>query len=62
MRATWASDDGRFGFDDYVTHLVEWLETMGGRAHVVAVCQPCVQVLAAAAVMADRAAPPSRAA
>ena len=46
-------DEGRFGFDDYVSHLIGWLEELGGRAHVVAVCQPCVQVLAAAAVMAQ---------
>jgi len=44
---------GRFGFDDYVDHLIRWLEDMGGRSHVVAVCQPCVQVLTAAAVMAQ---------
>jgi poly(3-hydroxybutyrate) depolymerase len=47
------TDEGRFGFDDYVNHLIDWLEALGGRAHVVAVCQPCVQVLAAAAVMAQ---------
>jgi poly(3-hydroxybutyrate) depolymerase len=46
-------DHGRFGFEDYVTHLMQWLEKMGPGAHVVAVCQPCVQVLAAAAVMAE---------
>jgi poly(3-hydroxybutyrate) depolymerase len=46
-------DEGRFGFDDYVSHLIGWLEVLGSRAHVVAVCQPCVQVLAAAAVMAQ---------
>ena len=45
--------DGRFGFDAYVGHLISWLETMGSGVHVVAVCQPCVQVLAAAAVMAE---------
>ena len=44
---------GRFGFDDYVDHLIQWLEKMGPGTHVVAVCQPCVQVLAAAAVMAE---------
>ena len=47
------TEHGRFGFDDYVTHLVQWLEKMGPGTHVVAVCQPCVQVLAAAAVMAE---------
>jgi poly(3-hydroxybutyrate) depolymerase len=46
-------DEGRFGFDDYVSHLIDWLEVLGSRAHVVAVCQPCVQVLTAAAVMAQ---------
>jgi polyhydroxyalkanoate depolymerase len=44
---------GRFGFEDYVDHLIDWLQFMGPGAHVVAVCQPCVQVLAAAALMAE---------
>jgi poly(3-hydroxybutyrate) depolymerase len=44
---------GRFGFDDYVAHLIEFLETIGPGAHVVAVCQPCVAALVAVAVMAQ---------
>jgi poly(3-hydroxybutyrate) depolymerase len=44
--------DGRFGFDDYVAHLVKWLEVIGPGTHIVAVCQPCVQSMAAAAAMA----------
>ncbi|KMO39452.1 poly(3-hydroxybutyrate) depolymerase [Methylobacterium variabile] len=44
---------GRFGFDDYVAHLVQFLEAIGEGAHLVAVCQPAVQALAAAAVMAE---------
>lgn len=44
--------DGPFGFDDYVDHVVGFLEAMGGGSHLVAVCQPAVQALAAAAVMA----------
>jgi poly(3-hydroxybutyrate) depolymerase len=44
---------GSFGFDDYVEHLIKWLQYLGPGAHVVAVCQPCVQVLAAAAIMAE---------
>ncbi len=44
---------GDFGFDDYVDHLIRFLEAIGPGAHVVAVCQPCVSVLAAAAVMAQ---------
>jgi len=41
------TDEGRFGFEDYVDHLIGWLERIGTGVHVVAVCQPCVQVLAA---------------
>jgi poly(3-hydroxybutyrate) depolymerase len=44
---------GRFGFDDYIAHLIRFLEAIGPGAHVVAVCQPCVAVLVAAAVMAQ---------
>jgi polyhydroxyalkanoate depolymerase len=44
---------GRFGFDEYIQHVVEFLEAIGPGAHVVAVCQPCVAVLVAAAVMAQ---------
>jgi poly(3-hydroxybutyrate) depolymerase len=44
---------GRFGFDEYVEHLITFLEAMGEGAHVIAVCQPCVQALAAAALMAE---------
>jgi poly(3-hydroxybutyrate) depolymerase len=44
---------GRFGFNEYIQHIVEFLETIGPGAHVVAVCQPCVAVLVAAAVMAQ---------
>lgn len=44
---------GRFGLDEYVDHIIRFLETIGPGAHVLAVCQPCVQVLAAVAVMAE---------
>lgn len=44
---------GAFGFDEYIEHLITFLEAMGPGAHVVAVCQPCVQALAAAALMAE---------
>jgi poly(3-hydroxybutyrate) depolymerase len=47
--------EGEFGFDDYVGHLILFLETIGPGAHVVAVCQPCVAVLIAVAVMAASA-------
>ncbi|MFT8245426.1 polyhydroxyalkanoate depolymerase [Roseomonas sp. BN140053] len=44
---------GRFGFDDFVDHVIGFLEVMPAGAHVVAVCQPAVPVLAAAALMAE---------
>ncbi|MEO8003320.1 MAG: polyhydroxyalkanoate depolymerase [Betaproteobacteria bacterium] len=45
--------DGRFGLDEYVDHLIEFLGVMGPGAHMVAICQPCVAALAAVAVMAE---------
>jgi polyhydroxyalkanoate depolymerase len=48
-----ALSDGPFGFDDYVAHVIRFLEHLGPGAHVVAVCQPCVQVLAAASIMGE---------
>lgn len=44
---------GRFGFEDYVDYLIEFLEHLGKGAHMVAVCQPCVQALIATTVMAE---------
>ena len=46
-------DAGRFGFDDYIEHLIRFLEKIGPGAHMVAVCQPCVAALVAASVMAQ---------
>lgn len=45
--------EGRFGFEDYVDHLIRFLEHLGPGAHIVAVCQPCVQALVATSVMAE---------
>jgi poly(3-hydroxybutyrate) depolymerase len=44
---------GRFGFDDYIDHLIRFLDVIGPGAHVIAVCQPCVAALIALAVMAQ---------
>jgi poly(3-hydroxybutyrate) depolymerase len=44
---------GRFGIDEYVDHLIKYLEVLGPGAHVLAVCQPCVAVLSAVALMAQ---------
>lgn len=48
---------GPFGFDDYVDHLVHFLEQIGPPAHLMAVCQPCVPALAAVALMSKDANP-----
>jgi len=55
-------DEGPFGLDDYVDHLVAFLERLGPNTHVLAVCQPCPAALVATAVMAEGghpAVPPS---
>lgn len=48
---------GRFGVDEYVDYVIRFLHELGPRSHVLAVCQPCVAVLAAVAVMAGRGDP-----
>lgn len=45
--------EGRFGVDEYIEHVIEFLEATGPGAHLMAVCQPCPSVLAAAAIMAE---------
>ena len=44
---------GVFGFDAFVEHLIRFQRVLGPGAHMVAVCQPTVAALAAAAVMAE---------
>lgn len=44
---------GAFGFDEYVEHVIMFLETMGPGAHLISVCQPCAHALAAVAIMAE---------
>ena len=44
--------EGRFGLDEYIAHLIEFMTVLGPHTHLVAVCQPCVPTLAAVAVMA----------
>ena len=50
-------EHGPFAFDDYVEHVIKFLEWLGPGAHLIAVCQPCVQALVAAAVMAQEGNP-----
>jgi poly(3-hydroxybutyrate) depolymerase len=44
---------GAFDLDDYIDHMIRFLECIGPGGHVVAVCQPCVAALAATALMAE---------
>ena len=43
--------EGRFDLDDYVDYIISMLHALGGDTHVLAVCQPSVPVMAAAALM-----------
>ncbi|MEJ0095214.1 MAG: polyhydroxyalkanoate depolymerase [Methylocella sp.] len=45
--------EGRFDFNAFIDHVIKFLQVMGPGSHVMAVCQPCVAVLAAAALMAE---------
>ncbi len=49
--------DGTFDLDDYIDYVIEMLHELGEGAHVMAVCQPSVPVLAAVAVMEKRGDP-----
>ncbi|MCT4655701.1 MAG: polyhydroxyalkanoate depolymerase [Cohaesibacter sp.] len=43
--------DGDFGLCDYIEYIIDILHHLGPNTHIMAVCQPSVPVLAAAAVM-----------
>ncbi|HTZ03134.1 MAG TPA: polyhydroxyalkanoate depolymerase [Xanthobacteraceae bacterium] len=43
--------EGRFDLDDYIDYIISILHALGGETHIVAVCQPSVPVIAAAAIM-----------
>ncbi len=44
---------GRFGMDEYIEHVIDFLGALGRGANVMAICQPCVAVLAAVAIMSE---------
>ena len=44
---------GAFGLDDYIDQMIVFTRAIGPGTHVMAVCQPCVAALAAAALMAE---------
>jgi poly(3-hydroxybutyrate) depolymerase len=43
---------GRFGLDDFVDLVIRFIRFLGPRAHIMAVCQPSVPVLAAVSLLA----------
>ena len=43
---------GRFDLDDYIDLIISFMRELGPETHVIAVCQPSVPVLAAAALLA----------
>ena len=45
--------EGIFGLDEFTDHIIQFLHAIGPGAHVLAVCQPVVAVLAAVSVMAE---------
>jgi poly(3-hydroxybutyrate) depolymerase len=44
---------GPFGFDEYIEHVIRFLEFLGPRSHVLGICQPAVAVLAAVSIMSE---------
>ena len=46
-------DKGNFDLDDYVDYIIEFCRYLGPDVHVIAVCQPSVPVMGAAALMAQ---------
>jgi poly(3-hydroxybutyrate) depolymerase len=48
---------GRFGLDEYIGHIMDFLGVMGPDSHLMAICQPCVAALAAVAIMSEDAHP-----
>ncbi len=43
---------GRFGFSEFVQHIIDFTEAIGPGTHLLAVCQPTVAALAAVSLMA----------
>src|SRR4029450_1459722 len=42
---------GRFDLEDFIDHVISFLQKLGSGTHIVAVCQPCVAVLEAVAIL-----------
>lgn len=46
-------EEGKFGLDEYVSEVIDFLAFMGDDVHLLAVCQPAVPALIATAIMAE---------
>jgi poly(3-hydroxybutyrate) depolymerase len=44
---------GRFGLDDFVEHIIDFLRAIGPGTHLMAICQPCAAAVTVAAIMAE---------
>ena len=44
---------GRFGFDEHIEHVMQFMRAVGPGGHLFAVCQPCPSAIAATALMAQ---------
>lgn len=45
--------EGKFGLEDFISYVIEFIQFLGKDTHVIAVCQPGPAVLAAAAIMSE---------
>ena len=50
--ATSRCKPGRFGLDEFIDHIIDFLRAIGPGTHLMAICQPCAAAVTAAAVMA----------
>ena len=48
---------GHFGLDDYIEHMMRFIEYLGPGTHVIGVCQPCNALLSATALLAQDKSP-----
>jgi poly(3-hydroxybutyrate) depolymerase len=44
---------GKFGLDEYTEHLITFMDQLGPKSHMIAICQPSVSALAAASIMSE---------
>lgn len=44
---------GKFGLDEYTEHVITFMDQLGPKSHMIAICQPSVSALAACAIMSE---------